>query len=49
VITTNHDEFKNIPVQTFVDNGIKVIVDGRNCLDKKAIRAAGIIYNGIGR
>jgi len=49
VVVTEHDEFKNIPVEDFVKNGIKVIIDGRNCLDKKAIRAAGIIYAGIGR
>ena len=49
VIVTNHDEFKNIPVSDFVKHGIKVIIDGRNCLDKKAIRAAGIVYAGIGR
>ncbi|MCX6766073.1 MAG: nucleotide sugar dehydrogenase [Candidatus Moranbacteria bacterium] len=49
VLVTMHNEFKNIPVEDFVKNGIKVIVDGRNCLDKKAIREAGIIYVGIGR
>jgi len=49
VIVTDHDAFKNIPVEDYVKYGIKVIVDGRNCLDKKAIRAAGIVYAGIGR
>lgn len=49
VIVTDHNAFKNIPVEDFVKNGIKVIIDGRNCLDKKAIRAAGIVYAGIGR
>ncbi len=49
VIVTDHKEFKNIPVEDFVKNGIKVIIDGRNCLDKKAIRETGIIYAGIGR
>lgn len=49
VIATEHDEFKNIPIADFMKNGIKIIIDGRNCLDKKAIRAAGIIYAGIGR
>jgi len=49
VLVTNHKEFIDIPVEEFVKNGIKVIIDGRNCLDKKAIRAAGIIYAGIGR
>ena len=49
VIVTDHKAFKDIPVEDFVKHGIKVIVDGRNCLDKKAIRAAGIVYAGIGR
>ncbi|MFA6383041.1 MAG: nucleotide sugar dehydrogenase [Parcubacteria group bacterium] len=49
VVVTDHKVFKNIPVEDFVKNGIKVIIDGRNCLDKKAIRAAGIVYAGIGR
>lgn len=49
VVVTDHRAFKNIPVEDFVKNEIKVIMDGRNCLDKKAIRAAGIIYAGIGR
>lgn len=49
VITTDHRAFKDIPVEDFVKNGIKVIIDGRNFLDKKAIRAAGIVYAGIGR
>lgn len=49
VIVTDHRVFKEIPVEDFVKHGIKVIVDGRNCLDKKAIRATGIVYAGIGR
>lgn len=49
VIVTDHNAFKDIPVSDFIKYGVKVIVDGRNCLDKKAIRAAGIIYAGIGR
>ena len=31
------------------DKGIKVIIDGMNCLDKDAIKKLGIIYKGIGR
>ncbi len=49
ILATNHNEFVNIPVKKFLDNGIKVIVDGKNCLDKEAIQKAGIIYKGIGR
>lgn len=49
VVATNHDEFMKIPIKTFVKYGIKVIVDGKNCLDKKEIEKNGILYKGIGR
>jgi nucleotide sugar dehydrogenase len=49
VLATNHKEFIEIPVEKYVQNGIKVIIDGKNCLDKDAIIKAGIIYKGIGR
>ncbi len=49
ILVTNHDEFLNIPVEKFREHGIKVIIDGRNCLDKDKIQKLGIIYKGIGR
>lgn len=49
VLVTDHRQFKEIPIEDFVKNGVKVIIDGRNALDKKAIKAAGITYAGIGR
>ena len=49
IIATNHKEFINIPVEKFVKYGIKVIVDGKNCLNKEEIEKHGIIYKGIGR
>jgi nucleotide sugar dehydrogenase len=49
VLVTDHDEFKSISPQTFKRYGIKVVVDGKNCLDKNAIKNLGIIYKGIGR
>ena len=27
----------------------RVVIDGRNCLDPEAVRAAGFAYEGIGR
>ena len=48
IIATSHTEFKKIKPQVFKDNKIKVIIDGMNCLDKKAIEKLGIIYKGIG-
>lgn len=49
IITTGHKEFRNIAPEIFVKHGIKVIVDGLNCLDKAAIEKCGILYKGIGR
>ncbi len=49
VLVTNHKEFENIEASTFKHYKIKVIVDGKNCLNKEAIRKAKIIYKGIGR
>jgi nucleotide sugar dehydrogenase len=49
VLATGHNEFKKIPPEKFRDMGIKVIVDGINCLDKDKILALGIKYKGIGR
>ena len=47
VIVTDHDEFKNIDFGKY--KNIKLIVDGRNCLNKNKIKKSGIIYRGIGR
>jgi UDPglucose 6-dehydrogenase len=27
----------------------RVVIDGRNCLDSSSVRAAGFVYEGIGR
>jgi len=47
VITTNHDEFVSMPVEKL--KGVKVVIDGKNCLDREKVRKLGIIYKGIGR
>jgi nucleotide sugar dehydrogenase len=45
ILATNHREFMKV-----TDWGnIKLIVDGRNCLDMSDIKSQGIIYKGIGR
>ena len=50
IVTTDHKEFKEaITPALLKKHGIKVIVDGKNCLDKEAFEKAGIIYRGIGR
>lgn len=49
ILVTNHEEFLKIKPQLFKTNKIKVIIDGKNCLDKAAIKKLGILYKGIGR
>ncbi|HLN18849.1 MAG TPA: UDP binding domain-containing protein, partial [Patescibacteria group bacterium] len=49
ILVTNHNEFTSIEPKTWKKYGIKVIIDGRNCLKKDTIKKQGIIYKGIGR
>lgn len=50
LIATGHNEFKNFDFNDLADNGIKVIIDGRNIYRHQIaeIKAAGLIYKGIG-
>lgn len=48
IVATNHDIFKKIPVSLFKKYNIKVVIDGKNCLDKSALEKNGIIHKGIG-
>lgn len=50
VLVTDHREFKELITPALLKkHGIKVIIDGKNCLDKAAFLKSGIIYKGIGR
>lgn len=49
VIATAHSVFKALTPDDFKKYGIEVIVDGRNTLDREAIKKAGLVYRGIGR
>ncbi|MFH0969225.1 MAG: nucleotide sugar dehydrogenase [Patescibacteria group bacterium] len=49
LLATDHNEFKKINPENLKKNGIKVVIDGKNCLDKEAIKKMGIVYKGIGR
>jgi len=49
VIVTSHPEFRDISPQTLLDNRVKVVIDGRNILNKKKIQNIGLVYMGIGR
>ncbi len=50
VIATAHDEFKAITPKQFANNGIKVVIDGRNMFKDsyRDFAKHGIIYHGIG-
>lgn len=50
VLATNHRQLVEVlkPV-ALKRTKIKVVIDGKNALDKNGIRQAGIIYKGIGR
>jgi nucleotide sugar dehydrogenase len=49
ILVTNHKEFSSIGGKLLKKYGIRVIIDGMNCLDKNEIKKAGVIYKGIGR
>lgn len=49
VLVTDHKEFKNMDLNALKGKGIKIVIDGRNCLDKEKIKNLGVIYQGIGR
>jgi UDP-N-acetyl-D-glucosamine dehydrogenase len=47
VLVTDHSEFVKMDYKS--PGNVKVVVDGRNCLDRQKIEAQGIVYRGIGR
>jgi len=49
ILVTDHNEFKNMDLSKLKENNIKIVIDGRNCLDKGKIKGMGISYHGIGR
>jgi nucleotide sugar dehydrogenase len=49
IIATAHSSFKDITPEILKAQGVHVVVDGRNCLNKEAFIEAGLIYRGIGR
>lgn len=49
VVAADHDEFRKISAETLKEQDIRVVIDGKNCLDKEKILGLGITYRGIGR
>jgi len=49
ILATDHKVFKDMDLDKLKAKDIKIIIDGRNCLDKDKIKSLGILYHGIGR
>lgn len=49
VIATAHKEFLKIKPEKLIKAGVKLVIDGRNCLPKEKFIKAGLNYRGIGR
>lgn len=49
VLVTPHRQFRDMNLEGLKNSNVKVIIDGRNCLNKEKVRQLGIAYRGIGR
>lgn len=49
IIATDHSAFRTINSELLAKHNVKIVIDGKNCLNKEEIRASGIYYKGIGR
>ncbi|USN53989.1 MAG: nucleotide sugar dehydrogenase [Candidatus Nomurabacteria bacterium] len=49
ILVTNHQAFLDIPNKLWKKYHVKVLIDGKNALDKSALQKAGVHYRGIGR
>lgn len=50
ILATDHTQFKEaLTPELLKEKSIDVIIDGRNCLNKKSFIGTNIIYKGIGR
>lgn len=49
IISTPHRAFKTLSPRDFLDRGVSIVIDGKNCLPKQLFLDEGITYRGIGR
>jgi UDP-N-acetyl-D-mannosaminuronate dehydrogenase len=49
VIATDHSLFCNLTPRHFEEFGVPLVVDVRNCLDKRMFDKSSVTYRGIGR
>ena len=48
ILATCHSAFRTLTPESYIQFGVQVVVDGRNCLDGAVYTQAGIVYRGIG-
>jgi nucleotide sugar dehydrogenase len=49
IIATAHSEFRCLQPADFLKAGVKIVIDGRNCLNKEIFINSDLLYQGIGR
>jgi len=49
IVATAHRAFRALSLNDFLSAGVSVVIDGKNCLQKRQFIDAGIAYKGIGR
>ena len=49
ILVTNHREFEILKGDLLKKYKIKVIIDGKNFLNKRDVQKSGVLYKGIGR
>jgi UDP-N-acetyl-D-glucosamine dehydrogenase len=49
IIATAHSEFRQLMPEDFLRAEVKIIIDGRNCLDKEIFMRSDLLYQGVGR
>lgn len=49
ILATAHKEFCSLTPDFLESRGVRIIIDGRNCLNKKDFESSNVIYKGIGR
>lgn len=49
ILQAYHDEYRTLDWQRLAQAGCKVVLDGRNSLNRSVIEATGMVYLGIGR
>lgn len=48
IVAADHDEIRKIDTEMLKKCDVKIVIDGKNCLDKESISNNGIYYKGIG-